>query len=51
MKFLYFLLAIVVIALITIEANSMVKIPNVEIHTAPSGMVYAYVGDRVIVLY
>lgn len=52
MKFLYFILAIVVIVLIIIEAKSMVKMPNVEIHVSPSGMVFASVDDdKVIVLY
>ncbi len=52
MKFLYFLLATVVIALVIFEAKSMVKMPNVEIYVSPSGMVFASVDDdKVIVLY
>lgn len=51
MKFLYFLLATVVIVLVAVETKSIVKLPTVRIHVNTSGVVFACVDGEDIILY
>ena len=52
MKFLYFLLAIVVIVLVAIETKPMNKIPTVKIHTNSNGAVFASIeGEEAILIF
>lgn len=50
MKFLYFLLATIVIALVAFESKQSIKFPTIKIDVNASGMVYGSIDDGEVVI-